>query len=129
MKWIVNDPLGYSTSLRNFEGSNLTLTNSSATDVYYDVEAVAATLNSTAPGTIPLGSKIAASGGTVNFFDCPKDLWVRAATQTVLDVQAIAPASRPPQRQTVLAGVNPHGNSPNKATITHGPPLNGDPRP
>lgn len=123
MKWIVNDPNGYATSLRNFEGSNLTLTNSSATDVYYDVEAVAATLNGSAPGSIPVGTKIANSGGTVNFYDAPKDLWVRSATQTVLDVQAIAPATIPPQKQTVLAGVNPHGNSPNKATITHGAPL------
>lgn len=129
MKWIVNDPLGYSTSLRNFAGSNLTLTNSSTTDVYYDVEAVAATLNGSAPGTIPSGTKIAASGGTVNFYDAPADLWVRSATQTVLDVQAIAPASVPLQAQRALAGVAPFGNSPNKATITMGAPLQGDPKP
>lgn len=124
MKWIVNDPNGYATRLGNFEGSNLTLTNSSTTDVYYDVEAVAATLNGSAPGVVPSGTKIAASGGTVQFFYAPKDLWVRSATQTVLDVQAIAPASIPPQPMTVLAGLNPHGNSKTKATITQGPPLN-----
>lgn len=123
MKWIVNDPFGYASSLKSFAGSNLTLTNSSATDVYYDVEAVAGQLNSTAPGTIPSGTKIAASGGTVQFFKAPRALWVRAATQTVLDVQAEAPASVPPQPHRALAGVNPHGNSPNGATITMGAPL------
>ena len=128
MKWIVNDPNGYATSLRNFEGSNLTLTNSGATDVYYDVEAVAGTLNGSAPGSIPSGTKIANGGGTVQFFIAPKDLWVRSATQTVLDLQAIAPASIPPQPMTVLAGLNPHGNSPTKATITTGPPID-RPRP
>ena len=93
MKWIVNDPFGFATSLRSFAGANLTLTNSSAVDVYYDVQAVAATLNTTIPGAIPVGTKIAASGGFINFQEAPAELWVRSATQTVLDVQSNAPKS------------------------------------
>lgn len=105
MKWIVNDAYGFATSLKSFAGSNLTLTNSSATDVYYDVTAVAAQLNASLPGTIPTGTKIGNGGGTVNFQVAPKELWIRAATQTVLDVQADAPAANI-QTQTVLAGDN-----------------------
>lgn len=94
MKWIVNDPFGFATSLRSFAGANLTLTNSSAVDVYYDVQTVASTLNTTLPGAIPVGTKIAASGGFINFQEAPRELWVRSATQTVLDVQSNAPESR-----------------------------------
>lgn len=127
MKWIVNDPFGYATSLRNFEGSNLTLVNSSSTDVYYDVEAVAGTLNGSAPGAIPVGTKLAANTGFIQWFKAPRDLWLRSATQTVIDLHAIAPASVPPQPHKALAGVSPLGNAPNAATTTHGAPLTDKP--
>jgi hypothetical protein len=122
MKWIVNDPFGFATSLRSFAGANIVLVNSGATDVYYDVESIAGTLNASVPGAIPTGTKIANGGGQATFLDCPRELWVRAATQTVIDIQSDAPAAET-QPQRALAGVAPFGNSPNKATITLGAPL------
>jgi hypothetical protein len=103
MKWIVNNPDGYATKLRSFRGGTLTLTNSSAVDIYYDIEAAGGSINSTAPGVIPTGTKIAATGGTIQFQDCPDNIWVRAISQTVLDVQGDAAyASEPPS--SVRAG-------------------------
>ena len=109
MQWIVNDPFGFATNLNEFAGSNLTLKNDSTTDVYYDVMAAGAQLNGSAPGTIPTGTKLANGGGTIQFFNAPRDLWVRSATQTTLSVQAEAPRAEPApaRRQTVLAGVTP----------------------
>lgn len=111
MKWIVNNPDGYATSLREFAGSNLILTNSSATDIYYDVQLSGTGLNSTAPGVIPIGTKIASGGGTVYFEDAPRELWVRAITQAVLDVQGNAVNIKPGSQTVVQAGDSRGGNN------------------
>jgi hypothetical protein len=104
MKWIVNNRDGYATSLASFAGSNLTLANNSAVDVYYTTEAGGGALNSTAPGIVPTGTKLVASTGFVQFQDAPHSLWVRAISQTQLDVQADAPNTRPGSKQTVYPG-------------------------
>jgi hypothetical protein len=103
MKWTVNNPDGFATNLKEFAGSNLTLVNSSAIDIFYEVVANGGNLNNAPAGTTPVGTKIAAAGGTVQFFDAPKELWVRAVSQTVLDVQADAISAKY-QEQKVLAG-------------------------
>lgn len=103
MKWLVNNPDGFATSLKEFAGANLTLFNSSPVDVYYDVQLNGAGLNASAPGTVPQGTKITNGGGFVQFNEAPKDLWVRSATQTQLDVQANAPEAKE-QIARVLAG-------------------------
>jgi hypothetical protein len=105
MKWTVNNPDGFATNLKEFARSNLTLVNSSAVDIFYEVAANGGNLNNAPAGTIPVGTKIAANGGTVQFFDAPRELWVRAISQTFLDVQADAVSSEP-QKQKVLAGVS-----------------------
>lgn len=131
MRWIVNNPDGYATRLTSFAGANLTLTNSSAVDVYYDVQKGGGTINSTAPAVIPLGTKIAASGGTVQFNEAPDEIWVRAISQTLLDVQSNAPASAGPT-PTQLAGdargnqnVTPKSEFPPKKIISIGSPTTG----
>lgn len=88
MKWIVNNPDGYATNLREFADKNLTLTNSTAIDIYWEVAAQGGGINATAPGVIPNGTKLAANGGTVQFQNAPDNIWVRAISQTVLDVQS-----------------------------------------
>jgi hypothetical protein len=131
MKWIVNNPDGYATRLTSFAGVNLTLVNSSAVDVYYDVQKGGGSINSTAPGVIPVGTKIAATGGTVQFTDSPDEIWVRAISQTVLDVQGNAPQA-PGIIPTALAGdargnqnVTPKSEFPAKKTISIGAPTTG----
>ena len=140
MKWIVNNPDGYATRLRDFRGGTLTLVNSSAVDVYYDIEAVGGTINSTAPGVVPLGTKIANGGGVAQFAaPCPDNIWVRAISQTTLDVQGDAEfsgqASSPVPNAPIPAGDNrgnlnvfhARANIPTRAkpTISLGSPTTG----
>jgi hypothetical protein len=94
MKWIVNNPDGYATNLREFADKNLTLTNSSAVDVYYEVAAQGGGINAALAGAVPSGTKIAANGGTIQWQNAPDNIWVRAASQTVLDVQSDAGDTR-----------------------------------
>lgn len=126
MKWIVNNPDGYATKLRSFRGGTLTLINSSAVDVYYDVEAAGGQINSTAPGIIPSGTKIAASGGTIQFAaPAPDNIWVRAISQTVLDVQGDASYSSEPPSPTAAGDARGSNNVPPKPPINIGAPVVG----
>lgn len=71
--------------LRRRKGSQVTLVNQSATDVFMDTEPNR--LNTTNPGVAPSGTKIANSGGQVQFQPYPGEMWFRAATPTTLEVQ------------------------------------------
>lgn len=86
MKWTVNDPGGFATNLSQRVGTNLTLVNQSATDIFFDTSGAAARLNASVPGSTPDGTKIAANGGQVQFTDAPL-IYLRSATQTTLEVQ------------------------------------------
>jgi hypothetical protein len=88
MKWIVNRPDGYASSLKEFAGKNLTIVNLSAIDVFYDVQLGGSQINSTLPGVTPLGVKLFAGGGREQWTSAPMEIWVRAISQTTLDVQS-----------------------------------------
>lgn len=86
MQWLVNDPYGFATSLTGREGTNLTIVNQSATDVYFDTSGNASRLNGTVAGAVPQGTKIAANGGQVQFTSAPT-IFLRAASQTTVEIQ------------------------------------------
>jgi hypothetical protein len=80
-------PSGPARAIRRKRGSNITIVNQSAVDVYYSYNA--SDLNSAPDGTAPVGpQKIAASGGELVVTAWP-DLafWVRAVSDTFLSVQ------------------------------------------
>lgn len=71
--------------VRRNNGSSVTFINQSAVDVYFDVEP--ARLNSSAPGAIPSGTKLAANGGEKEFENFPGSMWFRATANTTIEVQ------------------------------------------
>lgn len=96
MQWVVNDPNGFATNLRGFAGQNLIIANQSTVDVYFDTSASASRINGFSSTGIPSGTKIDANGGQITFDRAPDNLWVRAATQTTIEVQADLRYSAPP---------------------------------
>lgn len=74
-------------AIRRTPGSTVTFINQGATDVYFDSNP--GRLNASAPGSVPSGTKIANTGGQIQFASYPDNgvVWVRAATQTTLEVQ------------------------------------------
>jgi len=61
-------------------------TSTQGCDVYFDTSAIASRLNTSLPGTVPDGSRIAAGGGQVQFTNAPI-IWLRAQLQTFLEIQ------------------------------------------
>lgn len=83
MKQVV--PSDIAAPVRRTKGSTVTFVNQSATDVYVDSDYQR--LNATVQGAAPDGTKLAANGGQLQVTDYPGLLWVRAATQTTIEVQ------------------------------------------
>lgn len=73
------------TPLRRRQGSNVTLVNQGAVDVYCDENPNR--LNSTVTGAVPSGTEIAAGGGQLQYSSYPGVLWFRAAQVTTIEVQ------------------------------------------
>lgn len=69
--------------LRLPKGSQVTVVNDSAVDVYYDFNREP--LDAAVPGTAPTnGIKLAATTGSVQFFPFPGEIWFRSATPTLI---------------------------------------------
>jgi len=74
-------------AIRRKPGTNITFVNQGATDVYFDNDP--GRINAALPGalTIANGTKIANSGGQVQFSAFPGVVWVRANAATTIEVQ------------------------------------------
>lgn len=78
-------PIENAKPIRRPPGSQVTLVNQSAVDVYFDFNPNR--LNATPAGSVPSGTKIAATTGQIQIDSFPGVIWVRAATATQIDVQ------------------------------------------
>lgn len=73
------------TAIRRTQGSQITLVNQNAVDVYVDFNKDR--LNASAPGVVPAGTKLAANTGQIQFDNFPGLLWTRAVSSTSIEVQ------------------------------------------
>ena len=71
-------------ALRRKPGITVTLVNQSATDVYFSREPDK--LNRSKKGAVPAGMKLAATTGQLRYPNFPGVIWLRAATQTSIEV-------------------------------------------
>lgn len=71
--------------IRRQRGSQVTLVNQSAVDVYFDFNPNR--LNATPVGVAPSGTKLLATTGSIQIDSFPGVIWVRAATPTQIEVQ------------------------------------------
>lgn len=78
-------PAAYAVPLRRKAGTEVTLANQSAVDVYFDRNPMR--LNKTAVGVAPEGTRIPNTTGFIQLTEFPGLLWFRAAADTVLEVQ------------------------------------------
>lgn len=78
-------PSGPAAVIRRTKGATVNLVNQTAVDVYFDTDAKR--LNASVEGAVPSGTKIAATTGEATWAYFPGEVYVRAATQTTLEVQ------------------------------------------
>lgn len=73
-------PIENAIAIRRKKGVTLTLQNLSATDVYLNNDP--GVLNSTPPGSVPSGLKLAANTGFIQMQNFPGLIWARSAVAT-----------------------------------------------
>jgi hypothetical protein len=73
------------TPIRRQKGSQVTLVNQLAVDVYFDFNRER--LNASAPGVVPAGTKLVATTGSIQIDNFPGVVWTRAVSQTSIEVQ------------------------------------------
>lgn len=72
------------TPLRRQIGSQVTLVNQLAVDVYF--ERNENRINATAPGVVPNGIKLSATNGSIQIDNFPGVIWTRAVSATTIEV-------------------------------------------